>query len=85
MAGALKSIPDVAILLPIPPNPTYAPMTIVSIAGPMGFRAHDAGPLRNSALLENLAVPWIHLAAVGGAGFCVSDGAAAGGQMMEGQ
>jgi 8-hydroxy-5-deazaflavin:NADPH oxidoreductase len=41
---------------------------VMSLAGPMGFRAHDAGPLRNSALLENLAVLWIHLAAVGGAG-----------------
>jgi predicted dinucleotide-binding enzyme len=34
----------------------------------MGFRAHDAGPLRNAATLENLAVLWIHLATVGGAG-----------------
>jgi hypothetical protein len=41
---------------------------VMSLAGRMGFRAHDAGPLRNSALLENLAVLWIHLASVGGAG-----------------
>ena len=41
---------------------------VMSLAGRMGFRALDAGPLRNSALLENLAVLWIHLAAVGGAG-----------------
>lgn len=33
-----------------------------------GFRALDAGPLRNAAVLENLAVLWIHLAMVGGQG-----------------
>lgn len=37
----------------------------LSIADRMGFRAHDAGPLRNAALLENLAVLWIHLATTG--------------------
>jgi hypothetical protein len=41
---------------------------VMSLAGRMGFRPHDAGPLRNSAVLENLAILWIHLAAVGGAG-----------------
>jgi NADPH-dependent F420 reductase len=33
-----------------------------------GFAPVDAGPLRNAALLENLAVLWIHLATVGGHG-----------------
>jgi predicted dinucleotide-binding enzyme len=33
-----------------------------------GFTVVDAGPLRNAALLENLAVLWIHLAMVGGQG-----------------
>lgn len=33
-----------------------------------GFAPVDAGPLRNAALLENLAVLWIHLATVGGLG-----------------
>jgi predicted dinucleotide-binding enzyme len=33
-----------------------------------GFSPVDAGPLRNAALLENLAVLWIHLATVGGRG-----------------
>ena len=41
---------------------------VIALAGRMGFRAHDAGPLRNSAVLENLAMLWIHLASVGGAG-----------------
>ena len=41
---------------------------VMTLAGRMGFRPHDAGPLRNSALLENLAVLWIQLASVGAAG-----------------
>jgi predicted dinucleotide-binding enzyme len=41
---------------------------VMRLAEQMGFRAHDAGPLRNAALLENLAVLWIHLATVGGVG-----------------
>jgi len=41
---------------------------VMTLAGRMGFRPHDAGPMRNAALLENLAVLWIHLATVGGAG-----------------
>lgn len=42
-----------------------AKATIIDLAGRMGFHAHDAGPLRNAALLENLAVLWIHLAFAG--------------------
>jgi hypothetical protein len=38
------------------------------IATRAGFRPIDAGPVRNAALLENLAVLWIHLALVGGQG-----------------
>lgn len=41
---------------------------VMDLALRMGFRAQDAGPLRNAALLENLAVLWIHLATTGGAG-----------------
>jgi len=41
---------------------------VLDLATRMGFRAHDAGPLRNAALLESLAVLWIHLASVGGVG-----------------
>jgi hypothetical protein len=41
---------------------------VMEVADRMGFRARDAGPLRNAALLENLAVLWIHAATQGGAG-----------------
>lgn len=40
----------------------------MALATRMGFRAVDAGPLRNAAVLENLAVLWIHLALNGGLG-----------------
>ncbi len=42
-----------------------AKRTVMQLAEAAGFRAVDAGPLRNAALLENLAVLWIHLAARG--------------------
>jgi 8-hydroxy-5-deazaflavin:NADPH oxidoreductase len=38
------------------------------IASQAGFRAIDAGPLRNAGVLENVAILWIHLATVGGLG-----------------
>jgi predicted dinucleotide-binding enzyme len=41
---------------------------IIGLAGTLGFTGRDAGPLRNAALLEALAVLWIHLATVGGQG-----------------
>jgi hypothetical protein len=41
---------------------------VMDLAAKMGFHAHDAGPLRNAALLENLAVLWIHLAMMSGIG-----------------
>jgi predicted dinucleotide-binding enzyme len=41
---------------------------VMDLAGKMGFRPHDAGPLRNASLIENLAVLWIHLATTEGAG-----------------
>lgn len=40
----------------------------MALATRMGFEAQDAGPLRNAALLENLAVLWIQLAVAGGVG-----------------
>ena len=40
----------------------------MDLARAMGFRPWDAGPLRNAALLENLAVTWIHMSSVGGMG-----------------
>ncbi|MEZ4424606.1 MAG: NAD(P)-binding domain-containing protein [Gemmatimonadota bacterium] len=45
-----------------------AKQVALGLAERMGFEALDAGPLRNAALLEALAVTWIHLATVGGAG-----------------
>lgn len=42
--------------------------TVGAIAERIGFTPIDVGPLRNAALLENLAVLWIHLATVGGRG-----------------
>lgn len=45
-----------------------AKTTIGEIATRAGFRAIDAGPLRNAAVLENVAMLWIHMATVGGHG-----------------
>jgi 8-hydroxy-5-deazaflavin:NADPH oxidoreductase len=45
-----------------------AKKTVHEIASRAGFHPVDAGPLRNAALLENLAMLWIHLATVGGHG-----------------
>lgn len=42
--------------------------TVMALASDLGFSPRDAGPLRNAALLENMAVLWIHLATVGGHG-----------------
>ena len=41
---------------------------VAAIAETAGFHAVDSGPLRNAAVLENLAMLWIHLAMVGGQG-----------------
>jgi NADPH-dependent F420 reductase len=45
-----------------------AKAAVSSIAKQAGFSPIDAGPLRNAALLENVAILWIHLALVGGHG-----------------
>lgn len=47
---------------------TSARATVAAIAERAGFTPVDVGPLRNAALLESLAVLWIHLAMVGGHG-----------------
>lgn len=39
---------------------------VSAIATALGFTPIDTGPLRNAALLESLAVLWIHLATKGG-------------------
>lgn len=41
---------------------------VSEVATQGGFSPVDAGPLRNAAVLENLAMLWIHLATVGGRG-----------------
>lgn len=41
---------------------------VMDIAARAGFRPVDAGPLRNAAVLENVAMLWIHLALAGGQG-----------------
>lgn len=41
---------------------------VAFIAQKMGYRPVDSGPLRNAAVLENVAVLWIHLATIGGHG-----------------
>ncbi|HEY6460846.1 MAG TPA: NAD(P)-binding domain-containing protein [Polyangiaceae bacterium] len=41
---------------------------VSELATTAGFRPVDAGPLRNAAVLENVAMLWIHLATVGGKG-----------------
>jgi 8-hydroxy-5-deazaflavin:NADPH oxidoreductase len=45
-----------------------AKKTVSAIAERAGFVPVDAGPLRNAALLEHMALVWIHLAMVGGKG-----------------
>ncbi len=45
-----------------------AKQLVGGIASRAGFTPVDSGPLRNAALLENLAVLWIHLAVKGGQG-----------------
>jgi hypothetical protein len=41
---------------------------VAQIGESAGYRPVDAGPLRNAAVLENLAILWIHLAIAGGQG-----------------
>jgi NADPH-dependent F420 reductase len=45
-----------------------AKKSVSEVATKAGFRPVDSGPLRNAAVLENLAMLWIHLATVGGQG-----------------
>jgi NADPH-dependent F420 reductase len=45
-----------------------AKKTVSEIAERAGFTPVDSGPLRNAAVLENVAVLWIHLAMAGGRG-----------------
>ena len=45
-----------------------AKKVVADVAVKAGFTTVDAGPLRNAAVLENVAMLWIHLATVGGQG-----------------
>lgn len=45
-----------------------ARVQVAALATRTGFTAVDSGPLRNAALLEAMAVLWIHLALKGGQG-----------------
>jgi len=45
-----------------------AKQRVGELATTAGFATVDSGPLRNAAVLENLAMLWIHLATVGGQG-----------------
>jgi 8-hydroxy-5-deazaflavin:NADPH oxidoreductase len=45
-----------------------AKKVVAEIATKVGFTTVDSGPLRNAAVLENVAMLWIHLATVGGQG-----------------
>ncbi|MBS1818181.1 MAG: NAD(P)-binding domain-containing protein [Acidobacteria bacterium] len=42
-----------------------ARQAVLDLGTALGYHAQDAGPLRNAALLENLAVLWIQLATTG--------------------
>lgn len=54
--------------VPLASDDAEAKALVSSIATKVGFTPIDAGPLRNAALLESLAVLWIHLAMKGGQG-----------------
>lgn len=61
-------IGDKGIDVPLAGDDGEAKDAVAQVAEAAGFRAMDAGPLRNAAVLENVAMLWIHLAMVGGQG-----------------
>ncbi len=56
------SLGDAVIDVHLAADDTDAKARVAAIAEAAGYTVIDAGPLRNAALLENLAVLWIHLA-----------------------
>lgn len=54
--------------VPIAGDDAEAKSVLSAIVRRAGFVPVDAGPLRNAAVLENVAVHWIHLALAGGQG-----------------
>ncbi len=59
---------DTSVDVQLAGDDAEAKALVSSIATQAGFTPIDAGPLRNAALLESLAVLWIHLAMKGGLG-----------------
>jgi len=62
------SLPGGPVDVQIASDDAEARQLVAAIAERAGFNPVDVGPLRNAALLESLAVLWIHLATVGGRG-----------------
>lgn len=59
---------DTSVDVQLAGDDAEAKALVSSIALRAGFTPIDAGPLRNAALLESLAILWIHLALKGGQG-----------------
>lgn len=62
------SLGDGAIDVHLAADDAEAKSRVAALAEAAGFTVVDSGPLRNAAVLENLAVLWIHLAITGGRG-----------------
>ena len=62
------SLPGGPVDVQIASDDAAAREIVAGIVERAGFHPVDVGPLRNAALLESLAVLWIHLATVGGRG-----------------
>ncbi len=58
----LTGIPSDALVAGADPD---ARARVLELLDRLGFRAHDAGPLRNAAHLESMAILWIQLAGSG--------------------
>lgn len=61
-------IGDISVDVQLAGDDAEAKAVVSAIATKAGFTPIDVGPLRNAALLESLAVLWIHLALKGGQG-----------------
>ncbi len=60
------------VTVPFAGDDAEAKQAAMELARKAGFAPVDCGPLRNAALLENLAVLWIHLAMAGGQGRAIA-------------
>lgn len=59
---------DTSVDVQLASDDAEAKALVSAIATKAGFTPLDVGPLRNAALLESLAILWIHLAMKGGQG-----------------